>query len=114
MMAIAIGLCVVTASAGNAFAKDKGMHGAVSAITLPKDAAGTSAAVPGSIEITVTDKATKAETKTSYPLSDSVSVTVKGEPGKLSDIAVGDKIGFTLADGKVATIKKGRAPKKPA
>jgi hypothetical protein len=113
MMAIAIGLCVITATAGNAFAKDKPLHGAVSAITLPKAAEGSTAAVPGSIEITTTDKATKAETKTSYPLSDSVSVTVKGDPGKLSDVAVGDKIAFTLTDGKVSTIKKGRAPKKP-
>jgi hypothetical protein len=114
MMAIAIGLCVITATASNAFAKEKPKHGSVSAITQPVATAGTTSAVAGSIEITETDKATKAETKTTYPLSDSVSVTVKGDPGKLSDIAVGDKISFTITDGKVSTIKKGRAPKKPA
>ena len=70
-------------------------------------------AVPGSIDITVTDKATKAETKTTYPLSDSVSVTVDGEPGKLSDIAVGDKVGFKLADGKVSVIMKGHKKESP-
>ena len=115
MMAIAIGLCVVTASAGNALAaKDKAQHGSVSAITLPKDAAGTTAAVPGTIEITTVDKTTKAETKTSYPLSDSVSVTVNGDPDKLENIAVGDKIGFKLdEDKKVSVITKGHKKKAP-
>jgi hypothetical protein len=112
MMAIAIGLCVVTATASNALAaKEKAKHGSVSAITAPKAAEGTTAAVPGSIDITETDKATKAETKTTYPLSDTVSVVVNGDPGKISDIAVGDKIAFKLTDGKVSTIMKGHKKK---
>lgn len=115
MLAIAIGMCVVTATASNAMAaKNKGMHGTVSAITKPQDAKGSTAAVVGSIEITTIDKTTKAETKTSYPLSDSVSVTIDGNPDKIDNIAVGDKIGFKLDENKkVSVIMKGHKKKAP-
>jgi hypothetical protein len=111
-MAIAIGLCAITATASNAFAKDKAKRGVVAeAITMPKAAEGTTAAVPGSIKITETDKTTKAETTNPYELSESVSVQINGEPGKLEDLAKGDKISFKLTDGKVSAIMKGHKKK---
>jgi len=113
IVAIAIGVCFVAATASNALAaKDKAKHGVVVSVTAPVEASGKTPASPGSIKIKVfANKADKDGTETSYDLSDSVSVTVDGDPGKLSDIAANDKIGFVLTDGKVSKIMKGH--KKP-
>jgi len=105
MMAIAIGLFVMTATASNAFAKDKPKHAVV--ITISADS------------LTVTEKG--ATENTTYPIADTVSLTINGDPVsdkfadavKASKVAVGDKITFTLTDGKVTTIKKGRKPAAP-
>jgi hypothetical protein len=110
LMAIATGLCFFAAVATNALAADKPktMHGMVESITQPVAAAGTTPAVEGSIKIKDKDG-----TETTYKFADTVTVKVKGEEGKLTDIKEMDKIGFKLdEDGKIMSITKGR--KKPA
>lgn len=112
IVAVAVAFCVVSAVASNALAaKEKGHHGVVKSVTEAVEAKGTSPAVAGTIKVMETDK-TGTSTTTTYDLSDSVSVQVNGEPAKLSDLKEGDKIGFTLSDNKIATIKKGHKAKK--
>ncbi len=111
MMAIAIGVCVITATASHALAaKDKGKHGVVVSISAD------------SLTVTETDKKAGTTANNTYPISDSVSFTIDGAPvdGKFADVVkdktkidVGDKITFKLADGKVSVIAKGHKKKAP-
>lgn len=112
LMAVAIALCAISAMASHAVAADKAKtkYGSIVSITAPVAASGKTAATPGSIKIKDKDG-----TETSYEISDSVTVKVKGEDAKLEDLKEGDKIRFTLTDdGKIATINKGRKKKAPA
>jgi hypothetical protein len=114
LLAIAVGLCFIAAVATNAWADDsnpkpkpKTLQGTIEAITQPVAAAGTSPAVAGSLKVKDKDG-----NETTYQFADTVTVKIKGEDGKLSDLKEGDKIRFKLDDdGKVASIMHGRKPK---
>jgi hypothetical protein len=91
LMCVAACLMVTSAYA----AKGKGEHGTVVSVDATK------------LVVTAKDG-----TQKSYDVSANVSVTIKGEPGKITDLKAGDKIGFKLGDdGKVTTISSGHKPK---
>jgi hypothetical protein len=92
LMCVAACLMVTAAYA----AKDKkGEHGTVVSVDATK------------LVVSAKDGSQK-----SYDVSANVSVTIKGEPAKITDLKAGDKVGFKLGDdGKVTTISSGHKPK---
>jgi hypothetical protein len=95
-VALMFGAACLMVSTVQAADKKKGEHGTIVSVDANK--------------LVVTNKAGEQKT---YDVSPNVSVTVKGEPAKITDLKAGDKIGFKLDDaGKaVVTISSGHKPK---